>query len=74
MKCIISFSCQLKGAAPVECNIGTYSIGGVLECSMCTVGHYCPSKSISIPYPCPTGWYATVQGLDKCIQCPRGKF
>ena len=45
---------------------------GATSCSACTAGSYCPSTTLNLILPCPTGYYS-LAGSANCTMCPVGR-
>ena len=62
------FSCPDKTNA-TACSKGTFAGPGQTVCTVCPVGHFCPTQKLSAPKPCPLGTYANDTQQDSCTSC-----
>jgi len=59
---------------PYACNLGEYSLEGILNCTKCDYGHYSANTTAQSCHPCDAGSYAPDQGLSKCYPCEGGTY
>ena len=71
-QCPAGSKCATTSSTPVQCLKGTYAPAGSTSCTNCDIGHKCPSDGMSVPTPCPAGYYQTSAGQETCTQCPLG--
>lgn len=69
--CPAGYRCPVKGALPLPCETGEYSLGAAyLSCLGCDAGSQCVDKASS-PQSCLSGEYSP-QNVSVCIDCPAG--
>ena len=77
--CPAGSRCPGGSSPPIECQAGTGSLTGSVECTPCTVvrGRYCPARSTTFTTgsPCPIGSYCT-GGTAPALPCtaPAGRY
>ena len=62
-----------------RCPKGTYSnaysLGSLIQCTVCSPGHYCPEPGRTEELECPSGTYqpyANATSSSECLECPGG--
>ena len=64
--------CTLPYLGPTSCPPGSFSLGEATNCTVCSPGYYCPSRTSAIQLQCPVGSYS-LAGAEVCTYCPAGK-
>ena len=81
LPCPLGYYCDSDTTiTPTACPAGTYRIvtgaAGVLECTTCPTGNYCPINSTT-PTNCSAGTYQNILGATistQCLACPAGQY
>lgn len=68
---IIPDGYTIQNGTVVECQQGTYCIGGVSL--PCPLGYYCPNRKTIVPTACTTGSYCP-EGSTSDTSCPSGYY